>query len=141
MKMLSVDNLILSDTMDVAIEEINGLNHLGLRAFISNGFPLIADIELFFIDSLNNTVLDSLIIPEISAGGVNAFGDVESSAVIDILLEISNDRMEAIIEANKIYAEVKMSSMNNNSSSVKIYTDYRFNMAIGLVLDIESGGQ
>jgi hypothetical protein len=138
---ISVDNLILSDTIDVAIEEINGLNHFGLRAFISNGFPLSAEIELFFVDSLNNTVLDSLIIPEIYAGEVNAVGDVESPAVLDIILEISDDRMEAIIEANKIYAEVKMSSINNNSSSVKIYTDYRFNLALGLVLDIESGGQ
>ena len=138
---ISVDNLILSDTMDVSIDEINDLNHFGLRAFISNGFPLSADIELFFVDSLNNIVLDSLIIQEISAGEVNSVGDVESPAILDIILEISNERMEAIIEANKIYAEVKMSSINNNSSSVKIYTDYRFNLALGLVLDIESGGQ
>jgi hypothetical protein len=138
---ISVDNLILSDTMDVSIEEINDLDHFGLRAFISNGFPLSADIELFFVDSINNTVLDSLIIQEISAGEVNAVGDVESAAVLDIILAISNDRMEAIIEAHKVYAEVKMSSMNTISSSVKIYTDYRFNLALGLVLDIESGGQ
>jgi len=127
--------------MDVSIEEINDLDHFGLRAFISNGFPLSADIELFFVDSLNNTILDSLLIKEISAAAVNAVGDVESPAVLDILLEVGDDRMEAIIESNKIYAEVKMSSMNNNSSSVKIYTDYRFNLALGLMLDIESGGQ
>jgi len=138
---ISVDNLIFSDTMEVLIEEIDDLNHFALRAFISNGFPLGADIELFFIDSLDNNVLDSLIIPEISAGEVNAVGDIETPAVLDIIIEVNEARMEAIIEANTVYAEVKMTSINNNSSSVKIYTDYRFNMALGLVFDIEMGGQ
>ena len=138
---ISVGNLVLSDTMDVSIEGIDDLDHFGLRAFISNGFPLSADIGLFFMDSVNNTILDSLIIHEVSSGQINANGVIVSPEILDILIEITNAKMETIVEANRIYAEVKMSSINDNSNSVKIYTDYRFKMALGLVLDIESGGQ
>ena len=127
--------------MDVSIEGIDDLDHFGLRAFISNGFPLSADIGLFFMDSVNNTILDSLIIHEVSSGQINANGVIVSPEILDILIEITNAKMETIVEANRIYAEVKMSSINDNSNSVKIYTDYRFKMALGLVLDIESGGQ
>lgn len=138
---IKVDDLSMTDTVKINLEDDEDVEAFDLRVFVSNDFPINAGMKLYFMDTVNNITLDSLLIDEIQASTVNADGVVDQPAILELVLNLDSERIDAIKNSDQAIAQVELSSLNEVSNSVKIYTDYRFKASVGLVLKIQSGSE
>lgn len=136
---IHVDQFTMTDSVAVDVNEIDVLDAFTLKAYISNEFPLGAEVKVLFKDTVANINLDSLQINEVLAAEVGPDGEVTSPSNTELMIDFPASKLASLIAAHELIAEVHLDSQNSFSSPVKIYTDARFKMSLGLMLDVESG--
>ena len=119
--------LVIQDTVDFTIAEIQEIESAKFRINITNGYPLDVTTQLYFVDS-SFTVLDSLItLPNeaIRAGLI----DPATGIVNHPTLKTSNEyfskiRMRNIYDAKKILVHGIINTPTAPNVSVRFYPDY-----------------
>lgn len=139
----SVSNLVIQDTLDFNfLQDINMIEEAMFRLDIENGFPIEADVQLYFVDA-NLNILDSLIIGStaiIGSGVLGSNGKVSQATkkVTDVFLDAN--RLDNIRQVEKVIIRGDMSTAQQGSVPVKIYSDYTLNVRVGaqtkLALDL-----
>ncbi len=128
-----IANLQLSDTTDNFLrnddpEEDNPLDmleELMFSLYVENGFPLGASVMIELYDSTSMTVLESLSTSELlSAAPVDANGRVTAPATGNVDIEFTPDFLDATQEADKIIFTFTLSTTDNGTRDVSIYSDY-----------------
>lgn len=130
----AVSELVIQDTMDFNFEQdIQMIEEAMFRLDIENGFPIDANVQLYFTDAHHN-ILDSLVVGNtniISSGALASNGKVSqpSHKVTDIFMDAS--RIDNIRQVEKVIIRGEMSTTQNGSTPVKIYSDYFLNVRLG----------
>ncbi len=116
------------DTIAIDLSEFDDVIEGEFVSRTTNGFPIDADLQIYFRDASGN-VIDSLLTSDqrvIAAAPVGADDRVTSPAVKDTRSAIDESRW-AIIKNSTVDIVIagKLTTLNNGSESVKIYNDYQ----------------
>jgi len=122
----------------------NDLERALIRVNIENGFPLEANVQVYFADTANN-VIDSLVTGgayTIASGQINANGKVDQSASSITDVSVDKGRWQNLYDrgAKKIIVKGTLSSYQNGGCNVRIYnTDgLRVRLGVQAVLNIHA---
>ncbi len=130
----AVSNLVIQDTLGFNFkQDINMIEEAMFRLDIENGFPIDAKVQLYFTDAYHN-VLDSLIIGNtsiISSGVLGSNGRVSqpSKKVTDVFMD--TERIANIRQVEKVIIRGDLSTSQQGSTPVKIYSDYTLDVRVG----------
>ncbi len=101
----AANQLTLSDTIDFAIEDASDLDPIGpatITLYATNGFPFALNMQLLLLD-VNNTVIDSLLVPGlIAAGQLDVNNLVSASTLTKIPIPINENRKQNLTLTKKI---------------------------------------
>ena len=130
-------DFILQDTIDLEFgEDMDKIEFLLFRINTTNGFPVEAIQQLYFVDE-NNAIIDSLLIPEqqtmlaAPCGGAPEYR-VVSSVMKSTESKLEGNRILALENCKKIIVQAKLLTTQNGTQLVKIYSDYSLAMKVGL---------
>ncbi|MEA3495625.1 MAG: hypothetical protein U9R42_06270 [Bacteroidota bacterium] len=119
---------------DFEIENIDQIESLLFNLLVINGFPVEADVQLYFIDSTDN-VFDSLIHTNdyvFRSGVVGANYRVEEPSVNLTVIEFDKARLDNLSLVRKIRVRANLSTTNSGNTNIKIYSDYIFDIKLSL---------
>ncbi len=135
----SVGEFIIQDTIEITSSISQGfenVKHASLRTSIDNGFPLEASVK-FYITDENYVILDSLESSDssdvlINAAIVNTSGDVIENGLRQADLTASENDVNLLkISGNYLILSATLNTANSGAY-VKIYSDYRMDMKMGI---------
>ncbi|MBC7411422.1 MAG: hypothetical protein H7331_03080 [Bacteroidia bacterium] len=134
------NNFLFSDTSKFEIGNLpENIERVTLRTFIRNGFPLGATIQLYFLDN-NNVTKDSLITDGntvfLSAAPVGADGRVTTPTALTRDYVIERVRVAKLTNVTKVVVRASTSTTNAPNTNVKIYSDYRIALKLGVIAKI-----
>jgi len=132
-------DFLLRDTVAFNYSNLNNVQELIIRTHLINGFPFDADWQIYFADA-NNQVIDSLVTQNkiiMPSGNVDpSTGRVTSASASTVDNTLSRDRIIRIMNAENLFIKAGISSANQGTQNVKIYSDYRFKVHIGAIAKI-----
>lgn len=136
---------LMQDTVDFnfgdddAIDEIESLN---LRIIATNGFPVTANIQIFFFDEQSGQIIDSLFVNDetilesavVPAGQVRVSSPTEK--VTDVFVE--RDKIPTVVNAEKIIVRVRAETPGSEQEKiVRIFADYEFEIKMGVLIQTD----
>jgi hypothetical protein len=122
---LIASDLVLSDTVNFnGKDKESTIKNGDFNILVENGFPLNADLKLYFLSSAG-TILDSMVSTNsikaaTIAGGPRVTGPMYSK----IPFHLDQSKLNNILHAYKIVFKVKFSTAALPGNFVKIYSDY-----------------
>ncbi len=130
----TVSDYVLLDTLDFEFDNTQLLDAATFRTNISNGFPVDADLQIYFADG-NSKILDSLFEGQkqiITSGSINNQGVVvqETKALMDTKIDKSG--LTNIFRSSKAIIKADLSTTNNGASIVQFYDNYRIEVKLGM---------
>lgn len=135
-------DFMFQDTLDFKLDRINEIDNILFRTYINNGFPVDILVQVYFVsqsgDTLNPTynVLDSLIVPtqlfmrSAQIDGSTGKVTLPTEKTTDVYADRA--KLARITGANKILIRAFGASTNNGTPNVKIYSDYKLTVKIGV---------
>jgi hypothetical protein len=121
---LIASSLVLSDSVD-----FNGKDHEAaikngdFSILVDNGFPLNADLKVYFISSAG-TVLDSVVSANSIMAAPMVGSRVSNKAFSKLSFHLDQTKLNKILQAYQIVFKVKFSTTGLPGNYVKIYSDY-----------------
>ncbi len=145
---VDMNNLVLGDTInfDWTNELYEKVNEVTFKIDIDNGFPLEAELQIYFADvdgnDNMNTILDSVFVdtPYIISGAVtNSYGDVESSVSTSVSITLTKEKVDALRNgaSKKMLITGKLNTSDAPASGgfVNIKSDLEITLKIGAKLN------
>jgi hypothetical protein len=137
-----ISNFTMVDTEKFSIDKsiIDNLSSGIIHISISNGFPLDVKMQIYFTDSAQ-VILDSLFDTDqliIASGITNSNGRVTTPRIQPTLVSIDHDRLTKLTTAKKIVIRATVSTENSGATPVKIYSDYKLDVNLGLQVQIKA---
>lgn len=128
---------VLGDTIPISFPDtLNNIDWILFRLYARNGFPVDANIQLYFLDSLNN-IKDSLINPPqtliLSAqtsGAPNYIVTYPTEKMIDVLFP--SQRVQNLLGVKKVIIKARLNTQDAPNAIVKIYAYYRLKVRLSL---------
>jgi hypothetical protein len=141
---LSIQNLVLTDTLEIKNNPFNSLQDSSIQAIdymentslmfrVENGFPFSASIDIYLFDSITSLPLDSIRVEFIESAIINNQGKVFETSINNFSIDLEEEQIQNFIDANKITVKTKLDSYGNENNFVKLYTDYKFIVGIGII--------
>lgn len=134
-----VSGLALTKTIDFEGLGIDGLQEATLRLSTINGFALDVHLQGYFVDD-NDHVLDSLFTDGtllMKAASVNAEGEPTASTELTREVPLSRERLDRINTATALRINAIISTINNGTTSIKIISDQRLRVKVGVSAKVE----
>ncbi|MEL7339918.1 MAG: hypothetical protein AAGM67_05470, partial [Bacteroidota bacterium] len=122
------------DTFALDVSAADILESAGLLLLTENGFPLELGVQVYFLDGGDQT-LDSLFTdlrPILSAAAVDEVGRVSSASAERQEITLDQQKLSALLEAEKIAIRANVSTTDAGSVPVRIYEDYGLGFKLGL---------
>lgn len=118
-----------NDTSGLGIDLVS----LTLKTIIKNGFPIDFSLQGYLLDE-NNVLMDSLLgsTTLIPSAQVDNSGKATTSGVASIESVYTEARVAKFKDIKKIVIVAKAATLNAATQDVKIYSDYRLSVKIGL---------
>lgn len=130
-----------SQPFTLDFDNVSDIKEVLFRMYTENGFPVDIATQLYFEDSISNTILDSLITTDIlilPSAGVDAQGKVVSvnPKTTDITLGTAN--ITNIENANRIRIKATLNTLIENGSQpdVKFFNDYDLLLQFGVQAEV-----
>lgn len=130
----TVSNYVLIDTLDFDFDNTQLLDAAIFRTNIKNGFPVDADLQIYFADA-NARILDSLFIGQkkiITSGTIDANGKVIQSTNEIVDTEVDKIGLTNLFRSSKVIIKANLSTTNNGATVVRFYDDYRLDVKLGM---------
>ncbi|MBN2173277.1 MAG: hypothetical protein JW731_04045, partial [Bacteroidales bacterium] len=129
----SVSGFKIADTVDFNIDDVNEIDYIEFAVDVSNGFPINAEMQLFFVDSVYNELFvlltpDEALMPAASVGNAPEYR-VQSPAEKITYIDLGNEEIEKLPEARQIIIRATLSTYEGDL--VKIYSDYAIDLKLG----------
>ena len=132
----TVNNLVLQDTVDLDLSDLDDVTSAEFKTVIANDFPADITVQGYFYDE-NDVLLDSLfkerlMLPAAQvdlASGRTFPGDEEIN-----FEEFSSDRVDKLQNGRKILVNLKINTEQASSGPLWIYNDYGITFKVGAKL-------
>lgn len=121
-------------SIDLGEEQIDPFKALNLKFKVDNGFPFDASMKLVFIDKDTKLRSDSVEFNLFESAPVDASGRVTESRVSYEEVDLDTEKINHLLNANKLKLYLTLNTFNNGTQTVKLYTDYtiQVRMAAGV---------
>ncbi len=129
-KDLTIEQTIYNIDFGVDEEDVDFVEELSVGFRVENGFPLDADIFVYFQDS-TGVVLDSNSIQIFDAAQVDGNGQVTAPAKSDRYLTFSNSQISNLLKADDVRIKVVLNTSNGGNQVVKLLTSYYIDLIVG----------
>lgn len=131
------NNFLFSDTSKFEIGNLpDNVERLTLRTFIRNGFPVGANVQVYFLDD-NNVIKDSLMTTGntvlLSPAPVGVDGRVTAPTSLTRDYVVEHSRLANWTTVTKVVVRASTSTTNAPSTNVKIYSNYRMALKLGVI--------
>ncbi|HNW69089.1 MAG TPA: hypothetical protein PKI01_01705 [Bacteroidales bacterium] len=130
-------DLIIGDTLDFDLgEDIDVAEYIDFRINTTNGFPVDATLQLYFMDKFNN-VLDSMLTPQQQvinaalAGGAPDYLVYQSSHKLTTS-RFEKSRLTNLKNTEKVFVKAIMATPQNGNQIVKFYSFYGLEVRVGV---------
>ncbi|MFA4851322.1 MAG: hypothetical protein WC599_02280 [Bacteroidales bacterium] len=136
-------NFVLQDTIDFNMgKDIDKIEWALFKINTTNGFPIDVNMQVYFADSLGNK-LDSLFVPieqVISSGIVGPAPDYRVTSPTHKHTEshLDENKLSHLGNTKKLILYTRLTTINNGSSIIKLYSDYDIDVKIGMQVKIKS---
>ena len=140
----TLKDFLLEETkpFDLALENAEEIREVLVRLYSENGFPVDVRTQLYFEDSITNTLIDSLFLTSrvvSKAASVDLEGNPigVSSQITDVIME--SDRVDRVMNANRVRAQAYLSTTtdnNGNQPDIKIYSDDGIMIQFGVQAEV-----
>ena len=130
-----MDTLALNFGEDI---ENDFIDSISLKIHTENEFPFDVDLMILFTDSISGFILDSLDVELIDAAETDVNGRTISANIYDSNVSLSSSQIDALINSNRLLLDITMNSFENETSAVRLYTDYQFNISLGAILELNT---
>ncbi|MDD3877674.1 MAG: hypothetical protein PHT69_13720 [Bacteroidales bacterium] len=129
-------DFVLEDTVDFEFEKIDEVEYALFKISILNGFPVDANIQIYFADSLNN-VLDSLFggtkeVVLAALTGPSPEYRVTTPQTKYTEAYITANKLTNITNSRKMFIRSTLATTNNGSETIKIYSDYLIDVRLAV---------
>jgi hypothetical protein len=125
----------VQDTVDFGLGDIDMIEAATFRLNVTNGFPVSANMQLYFadenlniIDSMFSVASDKLIV----SANVDNNGRATTPAIRLVDEEFSGNRLEHLFATKKIFIKAAIETKDAPNTSVAIYDDYKIKFKIGV---------
>ena len=143
-------DFILQDTIDFPLDAdvMDKVETMLFKFNITNGFPMEANMQIYFADSILNPdstyiILDSMFVPAeevICSGKIGSPPDYKvisptykySQATID------KNKVARLVNTKKLILRSRLATTNNGTTDVKIFSYYDIDVKIGLQVKTKS---
>ncbi|MBJ7427895.1 MAG: hypothetical protein JHD28_02900, partial [Bacteroidia bacterium] len=135
----STSNFQLTDTTDFDIEPLKTFKEVTLGLNIDNGFPFEANVKAYFLNDANQ-VIDSISVDKVIASAMtDANGRTIQMAKSRSRIVLSKERLDKLVslKAKKIRSVSSLITENNGTKTIRIYTDYKMKIAVGVIGKID----
>lgn len=133
-----VQDLVLRDTLDFDIKDVDALQSGQLKIITANDFPAEIQLQVSFLNSLDEPldVLFSnggLLLP---AAVLNSNGRTDKGKETINTVILSKERIDKIKDSKKIIVTGRLNSVNSqNGQSIWLYDDYDITLKVGAIFD------
>ena len=132
----SVNNLVLQDTVDLDLSDLDDVTSAEFKTVVANDFPADITVQGFFYDE-NDVLLDSLfeerlLLPAAQVDMVT--GRAIPGDEIVKFEEYSSERVDVLQNGSKILVNVKINTEQASSGPLWIYNDYGITFKLGAKL-------
>lgn len=128
------ESFTASEMFDVPFDELDQISAGEFKLIVENELPVGAKLQFYFIKD-SQVVIDSLFqtIPQlVEAAGVDASGNVATTAETTTFIPIAADKMQRIIEAEQVRIKATFQTAENGQQDVVIKADQTINFRLGL---------
>lgn len=132
----TVNNLVLQDTVDLDMSDLEDVTSAEFKSVIANDFPADITIQSYFFDE-NNVLLDSLFKERLflPAAEVNATtGKANPGEEVITFTDFEEGRFENLKNGKKVLVNVKINTEQASSGPLWIYNDYDIIFKLGAKL-------
>lgn len=133
--------LEVSQPFTLDLENVSDIKEVLFRLYTENGFPVDISTQLYFEDSISNTVLDSLIVTDLlilPSANVDAQGRVVSTNPKTTDISMDNANINNVQNANRIRIRATFNTLfeNGNQPDVKFFSDYDLLLQFGVQAEV-----
>jgi hypothetical protein len=126
---------------DLSLDNAEAVEEVLLRLYTENGFPIDVQTQIYFEDSITNTVLDSLFGSDIlilPSANVDASGRVTSANPKTIDAMMDNASVDHLKNANRIRLRATFNTPFDGGMQpdVKFYTNYDLLLQLGVQAEV-----
>lgn len=126
------------DTLDFEMDDVKYnqvIEEAVLRLAIVNGIPLSGEAQLYFYDSQQNIIIDTLMTsPQIfhaaTSAGAPDYQVISPTTSIPKLITLTGSQFSEILKADKIIVRCKLYSENSNNV-IRIYQNQKMSVRLG----------
>ena len=133
---VKTDNLYYRDTVNFNLgDSLNmgkTIQNIVFRYVIGNKLPFNVNTQIYFYNSRQQVLVDSLFYPHLSLAGTFKEGDMVETAA---LLEIEQNRINKVLTADKIIFQVKI---NTNGRTVFVNAKHGVKAVLGVKIKYET---
>jgi hypothetical protein len=139
----TLKDYLLEETrpFDLSLENAEEIKEVLVRLYSENEFPVDVKTQLYFEDSITNTIIDSLFLNNrviSKAASVDSEGNPTgaSSQITDVVMDA--DRVDKVIEANRVRIQAGLSTTVSGGiqPNVKIYSDDKIMLQLGVQAEV-----
>jgi hypothetical protein len=132
-------NFTLRDSSDINVERQAGVISAELRFNLGNEFPVDANVQLYLADS-NSIIIDTLLSGTdmiLMSAPVGPAPDYRTSTIANktTVVVLKGDKLENLWKAKKIIFSANLSTADQGSKVVKIYSDYGIDIRVAVKLN------
>lgn len=135
-----VNGFVVNDTLALELGEYKKVEEVEFKLVVENGFPTDAEIQVYFVDD-DFVLIDQLLDPvenALLAAPVGADGRVTMKERKETFATIDKDRFTNIKNnATQIIISVGMTTINDGTTSVRIYEDYNMDVKLGVIAGLD----
>jgi hypothetical protein len=131
----STNNFLMVDTTKFDLESIKNFKEVTLGLNIENGFPFEANVKVYFLND-SNVIIDSIQADKIITSAITDLnGRTIQTSKSKSRIVLSKERLDKLISLNakKIRSVSSLITENNGTKTIRIFTDYKMKIAVGVI--------
>ena len=132
----TVNNLVLQDSVDLDLSELDEVTSAEFKSVIANDFPADITLQSYFYDD-NNVLLDSLFAERLLLPAALIDPSTGRAMPGEEVISFENfveDRFDRLKNGKKVLVNVKINTQQASSGALWIYNDYGIKFKIGAKL-------
>lgn len=135
-----VNELIISDTLDFDLSDLEDIESAEFKFVIGNDFPATVNVQAVILDALNNPIdvvfdTDGITLP---AAPLGADGRTIKGEDFVEFVDIMSDRLETIKSGERIVLVAYIDSRNVTDDFLWLYSDYEIDFKLGAIFNVKN---
>ncbi|MCX7696069.1 MAG: hypothetical protein N2Z72_00050 [Bacteroidales bacterium] len=128
---------VLADTIPITFPDtLNNVEWILFRLYTKNGFPVDANIQLYFLDSLNHlkdsliSSSQTLILSAFTSGPPDYIVTQPQEKMLDVVFP--KQRVQNLLGTRKVIIKARLNTQNSPNAIIKIYAHYRLKVRLSM---------